>query len=187
MSCSRSIRSGRSRLAAGFTLLEVMVSIVILAMVLQASASATMVMTRSSDYGNAEVEQQARARAALRHLAVELRTSSSDADELGTPYMSVAGAGGQESLNFRRVADFGTNGAEVVPRWSTPIALTLEGNQLIRTQDSVSRVVANGVESLDFDIDVLGRVDVQIGMARASKSGGLVSRSTQQVRVSPQR
>ncbi|MSR47624.1 MAG: prepilin-type N-terminal cleavage/methylation domain-containing protein [Planctomycetes bacterium] len=64
VSFSRSIHRGRAGLAAGFTLLEVMVSIVILAMVLQASASASIVMARSSDYGNAEVEQQARARAA---------------------------------------------------------------------------------------------------------------------------
>jgi type II secretory pathway pseudopilin PulG len=173
--------------SSGFTLLEATVSVTILAVVLQASVSATLVMSRSADFGGAELEQSTRARDALRGLAVELRTSSREVDASGTPYMAVAGTEGSETLTFRRVADFGSNGSEVVPRWSTPITIALQGGQLVRTQGGTTVVLANGVETLDFEIDAIGRVDARVGIARTSKADGQVAREQHHFRASPQR
>lgn len=177
----------RRRHCGGFTLLEAAVSFTILALVLQASVSATIVMSRSGDFGTAELEQNARARDTLKQLAAELRTTSRETDLTGTPYARVTGSAGNETLTFRRIAAFGSNGAELVPRWSTPIVLQRRAGQLVRTQDGAETILANGVETLDFDIDSLGRIDVLVGFARASGKDGAIARQQHHFRVTPQR
>lgn len=178
----------RSRRSAGYTLLEMVVSMTILAVVLQAAVSSTIVMTQSSGLGSSELDAEAGSKTALRLVINELRTSSRDTDANGDPYMAVTGGIGQQSITFRRVAAFGDNGAEVVPIWSTPISLFLRDGQLLRSQDGVETLVANHVETLDFAIDTLGRVDVQIGFVRESAAAaGSVQRRIRHLRVTPQR
>ena len=174
--------------SGGFTLLEAMVSVTILAVVMQTSISATLVMSKSGDFGMTSIEQEARAQWSLRRIAAELRFSSCDVDELGNPYIAISGEQGRQVLTFRRVAQFGSYGVEVVPMWSTPIELRIEGSQLIRRQDEIDTVMANYVESLDFSIDENGRVDVQLGCARPSKGAdGNVAHSLHHVRISTPR
>ncbi len=180
-------RARRSR-QGGFTLLEAAVSCAILALVMQTAVSATIVMTRSGKFGMSELERGAKAKQALQRVVNELRNSSRDSDLLGVPYMRVTGSAGDEKLTFRRVASFGTNGAEVVPIWSTPIELFRSQGQLVRRQDNVTIPVVSQVESLDFEIDPLGRVDLQIGFRReVAGAAGVVQHSLHHLRVSPQR
>lgn len=159
---------------AGFSLLEVVIAAAIIAVVLQTAASSTLLMTRSGEFGAGQTERSARARNVLEMLAAEIRSSSSDTDPAtGDPYIAVDGAPGDERLTFRRVAQYGSNGAEVVAIWSTPIEVFRDEDRLVRRQDGVEQVIMNQVETVDFDLDSLGRVDVQVGTftAPSSQSG----------------
>jgi len=175
-------------LPGGFTLLEAVVSVTILAVVLQTSISATLVMSKSGQYGMTSIEQEARSTLSLRGIAAELRSSSIGSDSLNQPYIAIAGEPGKQTLTFRRVAQFGSYGVEVVPMWSTPIEVRIEKGQLLRRQDEVDTVLANFAETLDFSIDVNGRVDVQLGCARPSHGADHeILRTLHHVRVSPMR
>lgn len=189
MSHRRSRRRLRGRAGqGGFTLLEAAVSSAILALVMQTAVSATLVMTRSGEFGMSEIERGAKAQQSLQRVVNELRNSSRDTDVLGNPYMEVSGEEGSETMTFRRVAEFGENGAEIVPIWSSEIELFRDGNQLVRRQDGVTTPIVNNVESLDFTVDSLGRVDVQIGFFReAAGAAGVMQHSLHHLRVSPQR
>ncbi len=175
---------------AGFTLLEVTISAAILAVLLQTAVSSALLMTRSGQFGVSVIERNARAQNTLQKLAHELRTSSRGVDAAtGTPYMTVTGTTGDQRITFRRVASFGTNGSEIVPIWSTPIELFRSGSQLVRRQDGDEAVVMNQVETLDFTVDALGRIDLQVGtvVPASGDSSGQTIRSVQVVRVAPQR
>jgi len=176
------------RWPGGFTLLEAAVSITILAIVMQTSISATLVMSKSGQLGMTSIEQEARVQLTLRMVAAELRASSTGLDSAGTPYLAIAGEQGHETLTFRRVAQFGTYGVEVVPMWTTPIELRIEQGHLIRRQDEADTVLVNFAESLDFTIDANGRVDVQLGCARPTHGAeGEVQHTIHHVRISPMR
>lgn len=175
-------------LPGGFTLLEAVVSITILAVVMQTSISATLVMSKSGQFGMTSIEQEARARMSLKLVAAELRSSSTGSDSLNEPYITVAGEPGKQTLTYRRVAQFGSYGVEVVPMWTTPIEVRIEKGQLIRRQDEIDTVIANFAETFDVSIDQNGRVDVQLGSARPSHGvGGEILHTVHHVRVSPMR
>ncbi len=185
----RSRHGARGRVGqGGFTLLEAAVSSAILALVMQTAVTATLVMTRSGEFGMSEIEHAAKAKESLQRLVNELRNSSRDTDAFGNPYMVVTGEEGEQRMTFRRVAEFGENGAEIVPIWSTAIELFRDGDRLVRRQDGVTTPIVNNVESLDFTVDSLGRVDVQIGFFReAAGAAGVMQHSLHHLRVSPQR
>lgn len=169
-------------------MLEAAISVALLAGVLQTAVSASVVMARSGEFGMSEIERNARADDVLARIANEVRNSSRETDESGVAYMQVAGDPGSEVLTFRRVATFGENGAEVVPMFSTPIELYRDGDRLMRRQDGVETVLATNVESLDFELDALGRVDVQIGFARETAgAAGFVQHALHGLRITPQR
>lgn len=182
---SRAPRRGE----AGFTLLEMIFAVAIVAVTLQATVSSTVVMTRSGEFGTAHMEQQARAEQLLEQLLHEVRTSSRETDPTtDEPYLSVGGTPGDRTLTFRRVAAFGTNGSQIVPIFTSPIEICREKGALVRKQDGVTKTIMQDVESLDFAVDELGRVDIKLGTHRdGSSNAGASQRAVHLVRVDPQR
>jgi hypothetical protein len=158
-------RARRRGPAPGFTVLETVISVVVIVVVLQAITSSTMLLSRGSSFGREKSRVMARAELAMEKLGNELRLSSrADNPLTGEPMLEVLGEEGSEQIRFRRVVDFGDNGSELLPIWSSPIVYAVEDEVLLRTQDDRREVIVRGIESLDFDLDLVGRVLVQFDL-----------------------
>ena len=151
----------RSR--AGYTFVEAAFTVGLLAIIIQVLVSTTLAMLRSGEFGHEHLQIIAAADDTLEGLGAELQFTSAGTDPVtNQPYVDITGIAGDEKLTFRRVADFGSNGAEVVQLWSTPIEYHLVNGDLVRTQDGVSTVIQRRVSYLDFEVDKLGRIKVQV-------------------------
>jgi prepilin-type N-terminal cleavage/methylation domain-containing protein len=174
---------------SGFTLLEMLISIGIMAIVLQTTVSSTLLMTRSGEFGLEGTRLLSHAQLVLERLKHELNTTATGVDGNGAPYVTVTGTEGNMTLAFRRIGAFGSTGTEIVPVFSTAIQFYRSQRQLIREQDGVKTVLMNDVDTFDCSIDALGRIDVQLGMSgsRGAMSGGKPRRLFYEIKASPQR
>jgi len=174
---------------AGFTLLEMLISLGIMAIVLQTTVSSTLLMTRSSEFGIEGTRLIAQSQQVLAKLKHELQTTATGNDDTGAPYVTVTGSSGDQTLTFRRIATFGSTGQELVPVYSTPIKFYRSQRQLLREQDAKTVVLMNDIDTFDCSIDALGRIDVQIGTSgsKSAASGGTKRHFAYEIRASPQR
>ncbi len=158
----------------GFSLVEVTISVAIVLVALQIVSSTMFVMARSNNFGAREMDLSARSQLMLGQIGRELMLTSSDLDPATLQSFAVAsGDPGNMQLNFRRVVDFADLLGELVPVWSTEIVYRLDPEQraFVREQDGNSAVLLRNMESLDFEVDVLGRVRVKIGVRVKDKEG----------------
>jgi prepilin-type N-terminal cleavage/methylation domain-containing protein len=152
-------RRGR-RGRAGFTLLEMMISTVVLAILLDAVLNGALMIAKGATFGDKRARLAAKVAHALDRMSAEINLSSTDIDTAtGLPYMSVAGVENDETLTFKRVVGFGINAGELQPIWSTDIVYELDDNGAVtRTQDGVTTIVCSGATQLGFEIESTGRV-----------------------------
>jgi prepilin-type N-terminal cleavage/methylation domain-containing protein len=179
----------RAQAQGGFTLLEVVISLTIMTVVLQTTVSSTLVMTRSSDFGIEGTRVAAHAQQVLSKLKQELRSCASGKDSSGNAYVTVTGTGANKTLNFRRIAQFGTTGQELVPVYTSVIKVYRNTHrQLVREQAGKVVVLMSEVDSFDCSIDLLNRI--YIGVATSAGGGaseGIASRAFHEMHVAPQR
>jgi prepilin-type N-terminal cleavage/methylation domain-containing protein len=179
----------RARAQGGFTLLEVVISLTIMTVVLQTTVSSTLVMTRSSDFGIEGTRVTAHAQQVMSKLKQELRSCASGNDASGNPYVTTTGTTGNMTLTFRRIAQFGTTGQELVPVYTSPIKVYRNNNrQLVREQGGKTVVLMSEVDLFDCKIDLLNRI--YLGVATSAGGGasdGTTVRAFHEMRVAPQR
>ncbi len=176
-------RRTHSRGRAGFTLLEMAVSVAVLAVLLETLLNGAISMTRSTQFGEKRSRMMAKVQRALDHLHAELLQTSTDVDPVtGAPYVTVGGSAPMETLTFRRVVNYGNNGAELEPIWSTPITYAVAGAQLTRTQDGVSTLLMAGATQLEFDLQSNGRITVTLA-ATGAQDGVAPDTVVQQVSI----
>jgi hypothetical protein len=116
-------------------------------------------------------------------MQAEILQSSTDVDPVtSAPWLVVGGTAPQETLTFRRVVDFGSNGAELQPIWSTDITYAIANAQLVRTQDGATSMVMAGATQLEFDVAANGRVSITLA-ATGARDGVAPDTVVQQVAV----
>src|SRR5262245_50920146 len=147
----------RSR--AGFTLVELMVSTVVLAILLDALINGAIAITKGATFGDKRARLASKVAMAIDKMTAEINMSSTNTDPVtGLPYMTATGNPNDMTLTFRRVVDFGSNGGELQPIWSTDIAYSLINGAVSRTQDGVTTIICSGATQLNFEIEPTGRV-----------------------------
>ena len=148
------------RSSAGFTILEMMISTAVLAVLLDAVINGAIMIVKGATFGDKRARLASKVAQAVDKMAAEINMSSVDVDpNSGLPYMAVTGVENDEILTFRRVVGFGDNGAELQPIWSTDIVYEIDDNgALTRTQDGVTSIICSGATQLGFEISANGRV-----------------------------
>jgi len=169
----------------GFTLLETLLALGLVAMVMGAVLQSVLVMTRSSEFGQARLDRAVQMDAASARMSAELRlTDSFGSDPVtGLPYLSITGSAGDQVLAFRRVLTFAESAGEVVAVWSTPIEYRRVGRDLVRRQDGADEVLLRGTGALDFAVDTLGRLHVAV--VREAEPGATGAPERRDLLVSP--
>ncbi len=159
--------AGRRR-ERGTTLLEMMISVVVLAVLMEAVLNGAVAMTRSTQFGDKRSRMAAKVQRSLDVIQAELVQSSTDVDPVTfAPYMTVGGAPPFETLTFRRVVGFGSNGAELQPIWSTDITYSIANALLQRVQDGNTSMIMAGATQLEFEIGANGRIVVTLAATGA--------------------
>ena len=184
---TRSPKSSALRAAGarGFTLIEVVISVVLMVVILQIVAGATLSMERSGRFGRKRTRITAQNQFLLQKVSNELRTCSMDTDPAtGNPMFTITGVEGDRQISFRRVVTFGDTNGELVQVWSTPIAYRMEDSQIIRTQDDLDIILLRDVVWLEFAVDGLGRFIIEVGNS-ADSDETQASVVMQEVRVAP--
>ena len=152
---------GRGR--RGFTLVELMVSTAVLAVLLEALVGGSLAMTRSAQFGDKRNRLAQKVSLALDKMSAELNLSSTDIDAVtGAPYMTSGGVEYDMTLTFKRVVSFGDSAGELAPIWSSDITYALDKGQVTRTQDGVTTTIVSGATQLDFEIEASGRVVITL-------------------------
>jgi prepilin-type N-terminal cleavage/methylation domain-containing protein len=149
-------RKGR----AGFTLVELMISTVVLAILLDAVINGALMITKGATFGDKRARLASKVAMAVDRMTAEISMSSATGTDpaTGQPYMAVTGVENAEILTFRRVVDFGNNGAELTPIWSTAIVYEIQNGAITRTQDGLTTVICSGATQLGFELQPTGRV-----------------------------
>jgi prepilin-type N-terminal cleavage/methylation domain-containing protein len=143
----------------GFTIVELMVSTVVLAILLDALINGAIAITKGATFGDKRARLASKVAMAIDKMTAEINMSSTGTDPTsGTPYMTVGGAGTDMTLTFKRVVDFGSNGGELQPIWSTDIVYAIANGTVTRTQDGVTTIICSGATQLQFEIEPTGRV-----------------------------
>ena len=134
----------------GFTFVELMVVLAI-SSVVAAGIFAVLSSTRVTWYiSDASVQLQQELRKTMSAISDELRESSAAKLYLDSSLDQAFPGDGtsQSSITFFIVQGVDTSGAVV---WSDgPVSYVLSGNQIIRTYDGVSKVIANNISSVSF-------------------------------------
>lgn len=154
---------GKSRGRGGFTLVELMVSTVVFAILLEAVLGGSLALTKSARFGDKRNRLTQKVSIALEKMSAEINLSSTDVDPLtNVPYMTTGGVEYDMTLTFKRVVALGTNGDELEPIWSSDITYAMDAGQVTRTQDGVTTNIVSGATQLDFTIEASGRVLVTL-------------------------
>lgn len=156
----------------GFTLIELLVTTAIVSLFFVFVFSSMQAMSTSARAGTASVNATAENQKVVQAINLDLLESAMDRMAVTPTDLTL-----QAVIGFDDVA-----GEEV---WSTPITYTRNiQNQVVRTQDGVSHVVANGVTALSF---ASGVVDVTVTVATASgtASNNTDSQVTNSLTVTP--
>jgi hypothetical protein len=122
-------------------------------------------------------------------LKQELRNCAGGNDANGDPCVTVTGPAGGRILTFRKIAQFGNTGRELVPVYTSPIRIFRDDHrQLVREQAGARELLMADVDSFDCSIDALHRVDVAIATsAGGDAAAGPAARAIHEFRVAPQR
>lgn len=167
----------------GFTLIELMISVIVLAVLMEAVLNGAIAMTRSTQFGEKRARMASKVHRALDVIQAELLQSSTDVDPVtGAPYVAIGGVAPNETITFRRVVGFGNNGAELVPIWSTAITYAVANAQLTRTQDGATALIMSGATQLEFDLQANGRIVATLA-ATGARDGVAPDTVVQQISV----
>jgi len=149
----------RRRRIGGFTLFEVMISTVVLAVLLDAVVNGAIAIAKSATFGDKRARLTSKVALAIDKMSAEISMSGTGVDPTtGVPFMTVGGVENDETLTFRRVVDFGIVNGELEPIWSTEIVYELNNFTVTRTQDGATTVIVSGATQLGFEISPTGRV-----------------------------
>jgi len=136
-----------------------MVSTVVLAILLDALINGAIAITKGATFGDKRARLASKVAMAIDKITAEINMSSTGSDPTtGLPYMTVTGVTNDQQLTFRRVVDFGSNGGELQPIWSTDIVYALTNGAVTRTQDGVTTIICSGATQLNFELQPTGRV-----------------------------
>lgn len=169
---------------AGFTLLEMVVTVGILMLVLGSIAVVFSAMTQGTANAEMNLQAQSENERALLAMVNDLQTTDSmGKDGGGTPYFKVQdrSPGTRNSIIFRKVEGFTTDVAQdlVNSLYSTPIQYYIDTEaNLVREQDGKKTVVANRVASIQFDVSPTGCITIDLA--------AFAGRDTRRVEVSNQ-
>jgi len=172
MTTLQRIAAARRRRSGGFTLVEMMISTVVLAILLESLMHGVLFMTESTTQGTRHNRLVSQMQMTMDKMRAELNLTSCDFDPAtGLPYLTVTGAADDQTITFKRVVNYQSNGVSMTPVWSTNVVYQRQGTDLVRTQDGVTSILLHGVTQLNFTAEPTGRIVIQIGMVAPASDG----------------
>lgn len=152
----------------GFTLVEVIVTLAVMSTLLALAGTALTSQSNAVDANMQSLVAEAQCDRAMLTLFEDLQTTNTtDRDSLGNPYCVAQEATEESSatITFRCVEgfDIDQNADTVVSRYGPQVSYFRNArDQLIRTQNNDTRVVANNIAECEFSIATNGSVDFRI-------------------------
>jgi hypothetical protein len=153
---------------AGFTLLEAAVTLGLVGVILGAMAAVYPALTDATVESQLSLGAQVENDKARLAITEDLQTTDSIGhDGAGVAYFQIIhdAALVPNIIRFRRAEGYDVDAIEdiVTTRFGAPIEYQVDGDEnLIRTQDSEVRIVANRIESVRFALSPLGSIEVKV-------------------------
>ncbi len=176
-------KEGKERVRArGFTLTEMLVASAIAAVMGGVLIAAFKSGQNSWYSGEAKMAASYELRRGVEHMSREICSTRSD-------QVNIAADGNwYGTLTFRTPADLDQNGTVLdstgALEWSADtITYSLVGSQVVRTKGASTRVLANGVQTLQFRRTLANPQVVEIGMTVQRAQGGFQSQGSLTTRV----